>query len=91
MHSLYSDGSETIDSIFSTAKELGLTALAVTDHDTVFGIASEDEASGRFHIPYVPIRLFSGCASINSSLSFLSSFLIAASRLMASSFVSNTS
>lgn len=54
MHSLFSDGSETIDHIFDIAKEQGLSALAITDHESVLGIAEEDAASARLHIPYVP-------------------------------------
>lgn len=54
MHSLFSDGSETIDRIFEIAEEQGLCALAVTDHESVLGIAQEDAASGRAHLPYVP-------------------------------------
>ena len=40
-----------------------MTALAVTDHDTVLGIDSVKEASGRFHIPYVPGAEFTALES----------------------------
>lgn len=37
--------------------------MAVTDHDTVLGIDSVKEASGRFHIPYVPGAEFTALES----------------------------
>lgn len=54
MHSLFSDGSERIPTIFALAKERGLLALAITDHDTVLGLPTVEEASLRYAIPYVP-------------------------------------
>lgn len=58
MHSCFSDGSETIMQIFSLAKERGLEAAAITDHDTVLGLGAEEEASERYRIPYVPAAEF---------------------------------
>ncbi|MEG0753783.1 MAG: PHP domain-containing protein [Angelakisella sp.] len=57
-HSLFSDGSETVDSIFKMAAEQGVKALALTDHDTVLGIPQEAEASLRYGIPYLPAAEF---------------------------------
>lgn len=54
MHSLYSDGSNSIDTLFALAKEKELTVLAVTDHDTVLGLPAVEEASRRYGIPFVP-------------------------------------
>lgn len=45
MHSCFSDGSETIMQIFSLAKEQGLKAAAITDHDTILGMKEEEKAS----------------------------------------------
>lgn len=54
MHSLFSDGSDTVDTLFTLAKEAGLLALSLTDHDTVFGLPDAKEASLRFGIPLIP-------------------------------------
>ena len=38
-HTRLSDGSVTVDELIVLAKERGVTALAVTDHDTVSGVS----------------------------------------------------
>ena len=38
MHSTYSDGSQTPEALVLEAKELGLSAIALTDHDTIDGL-----------------------------------------------------
>ena len=38
IHSIYSDSDQALEDIFYAAKNLGLRAIAVTDHDTVNGI-----------------------------------------------------
>lgn len=58
MHSCFSDGSETIMQIFSLAKKQGLTAAAITDHDTILGLEEEKEASKKYRIPYIPAAEF---------------------------------
>ena len=37
MHSVYSDGSSTVEEIIDKAVELGLTQIAITDHNTIEG------------------------------------------------------
>ncbi len=37
-HTTYSDGTKSVFEVFSMAKNLGLTHLAITDHDTVNGL-----------------------------------------------------
>lgn len=54
MHSLFSDGSLSINAIFTLAKERGLCALSVTDHDTSLGLRAVMEASSYSGIPFVP-------------------------------------
>ena len=44
-HSIYSDGTNTPGELVAMANERGLTALALTDHDTVGGIAELFEAA----------------------------------------------
>ncbi len=46
LHTVYSDGSATPDEIVRTAKRNGLDAIAVTDHDTLDGLA-ETFAAGQ--------------------------------------------
>ena len=41
IHSVFSDSDATIEEIFRTAKDKGLLAVAITDHDTIDGL---DEA-----------------------------------------------
>jgi len=38
IHSAFSDSDATIEEIFKTAREKGLSAIAITDHDTVDGL-----------------------------------------------------
>lgn len=53
MHSTYSDGSSTMVEIFEKAKELGLKALAITDHDTTLGLDMEKKLSKEYSIPFI--------------------------------------
>ncbi len=48
VHSTYSDGSFTPTELVELARQRGITALALTDHDTVEGIP-EFLAAGRAH------------------------------------------
>lgn len=57
-HSLCSDGSMTPKEVVRTAKEAGLTAIALSDHDTTAGIreaVSEGEAVGVEVIPAIEL------------------------------------
>lgn len=58
MHSSFSDGSETIMQIYSLAKEQGLKAAAITDHDTILGLKEEEMASKMYCIPFIPAAEF---------------------------------
>jgi 3',5'-nucleoside bisphosphate phosphatase len=53
-HTTASDGSLTPTELVSLAAETGLSALAVTDHDTVDGLAEAGEAAARHGIELVP-------------------------------------
>ena len=48
MHSVHSDGEWTPDRLVKAARRAGLAAIALTDHDTVGGVAGAKEA-GRLH------------------------------------------
>ena len=45
IHSTASDGSLTPTEVVNRADSLGLTAMAITDHDTVYGIDEAIEAA----------------------------------------------
>lgn len=53
-HSTASDGSRSPADLVLEAKRVGLTAVALTDHDTVDGIAEAREAGMRLAIQVVP-------------------------------------
>lgn len=45
IHSVFSDSDATIKEIFKAAKEKGVSAIAITDHDTVAGLSEAKEES----------------------------------------------
>jgi predicted metal-dependent phosphoesterase TrpH len=53
-HTVYSDGSQTPDELVQEAAAKGLTAIAVTDHDTVDGLPEALAAGERLGIEVVP-------------------------------------
>jgi len=54
LHSTASDGSETPEALVEQARELGLSAMAITDHDTVGGVEAGLEAGRRLGVEVVP-------------------------------------
>ena len=53
-HSNFSDGSMTPTELVAHAKEKGIAAIALSDHDTVDGVAEALEAGKRFGVEVVP-------------------------------------
>ncbi len=53
-HSFFSDGSMSPTELLFHAKEVGLSALALTDHDTVAGIPEAEKAAKKNGIEFVP-------------------------------------
>lgn len=53
VHTNISDGSETPENTVKLAKELGLKAIAVTDHDTMSGVAAAKEAGEKYGVEVV--------------------------------------
>lgn len=53
-HTTASDGSATPAEAVQTAKELGLAAIAVTDHDSVSGVAEAMEAGKALGVEVIP-------------------------------------
>lgn len=53
-HSVVSDGSETPTEVVRLAAAAGLTAVALTDHDILAGLAEAGRAAARYRIEFVP-------------------------------------
>ena len=53
VHTNISDGSETPEATVKYAAELGLRAIAITDHDSVNGVAEAQEAGKRYGVEVV--------------------------------------
>ena len=53
-HTTASDGDQSPTQLVRQAQEIGLTALAVTDHDTTAGLPEAMEAGRRFGVEIVP-------------------------------------
>ena len=53
-HTDISDGSESPENTVRHAKELGLRAIAVTDHDSVNGVKAAQEAGEKYGVEVVP-------------------------------------
>ncbi|MEL7237532.1 MAG: PHP domain-containing protein [Planctomycetota bacterium] len=54
MHSTASDGTDTPTQLVHKAKRAGLSAIALTDHDTVAGVAEARDAARRVNLDFVP-------------------------------------
>jgi hypothetical protein len=54
IHSRYSDGEYTPQELVQKAKKIGLSSLALTDHDTTAGVPEFLEACNRYHIRGIP-------------------------------------
>lgn len=54
VHSTESDGTNTPEELVSLAKEAGLIAFALTDHDTISGISKAREAAEKIQMELVP-------------------------------------
>ena len=53
-HSTFSDGTFTPTELLEHAKEVGLSAIALTDHDTVNGLNEAIEAAANTNIEFIP-------------------------------------
>ena len=54
VHTLHSDGSDTATGVVQLAAEIGLRAIAITDHDTFGGIDEATAAGERLGVEVVP-------------------------------------
>lgn len=53
LHSIYSDGAQTPDELFTKAKEMGYGALAITDHNTVTGWDDFKDKAQKHNMDYI--------------------------------------
>ena len=71
VHSTASDGSFTPAEVTALAREAGLTAIALTDHDTVSGVGEALVAAGDFPLEVVPgVELSPVCIKKKRSISW---------------------
>ena len=54
VHSNMSDGTLSPTEVVKLAKEAGLTAIALTDHDTIDGVSEAIEAGEKYGVKVVP-------------------------------------
>lgn len=54
MHSVFSDGLQTPETLCAMAHDLGLQAVALTDHDTVGGVAEMGRAAKQHGLDWLP-------------------------------------
>ena len=54
IHTVYSDGTFTPEEVVKLAKEKGLIAISITDHDSVAGIEEALKAGERWELEVVP-------------------------------------
>lgn len=54
VHSTASDGTLTPEAVVRAAHDLGLAAVALTDHDTVDGVEQGEEAGRRYGVTVIP-------------------------------------
>lgn len=54
VHSTYSDGTLTPEELVLRAKQFNLSAMALTDHDTIDGVHEAVEAGKKYHLEVIP-------------------------------------
>ncbi|MCL5047267.1 MAG: PHP domain-containing protein [Firmicutes bacterium] len=74
-HSNFSDGSETPESIIETAKKIGLSAIALTDHDTFDGLERAATKAEELGVPLIPGCEVSSLYNQNTSVHVLCYFV----------------
>src|SRR6266516_879560 len=54
LHTSFSDGTYSPEELAGRAQQVGLAAIALTDHDTVEGCARMAAACGRANLEFIP-------------------------------------
>ncbi len=70
IHTNHSDGTFSVEEVFKKAKEENISALSITDHDTISALSSAKEISKKYNIEFVPGIEFS-CIHGNYNLHIL--------------------
>lgn len=73
-HTTASDGSYSPTELVSLANQAGLQAIAVTDHDTLAGLAEAEKAAGKYGLELIP-GLELACKTQAGTLHMLGYFL----------------
>ncbi|GAA1744494.1 PHP domain-containing protein [Rothia terrae] len=71
LHSVLSDGTQTVDELVREVAATGLTGFALTDHDTTVGWARAQELAGELELDFLPGMEVS-CATAGLSVHLLS-------------------
>ncbi|WP_178019485.1 CehA/McbA family metallohydrolase [uncultured Paenibacillus sp.] len=53
-HTLHSDGVQTLEELAAGAAQLGFDAIALTDHNTMSGLAGKDSIAGKYGLMILP-------------------------------------
>lgn len=75
IHSIYSDGTDSPAQIVRHAKELGLKAISLTDHDCVCGCAEMVEECKKNDIAFVPGIEMSTCYNNDTEIHILGYYI----------------
>lgn len=62
LHTTFSDGTETPERVLEMARQAGVSAVAITDHDTVDGMARSSAAAAACGIELIPGIEMSSCS-----------------------------
>lgn len=54
LHSIFSDGVLTPEQLFQKASDAGLSAISITDHDTIAGCAAAEKIKDNYDVEFVP-------------------------------------
>src|SRR5690349_12374250 len=67
LHTVHSDGQDTIADMFAACKHAGYAAVALTDHNTLSGLAEAERVAGELGlllVPGVEVTTFRGHAVV---------------------------
>ncbi len=54
VHTTHSDGISSVEEVLKKAEEVGLTGIAITDHDTVAGIEEAKKIAKKLDLEFIP-------------------------------------
>lgn len=54
VHTNHTDGSDNPEEVFKKAKEMNVTTIAITDHDTLYGMDIHYKLAEKYSIEYIP-------------------------------------